>query len=947
MPPRKAVVPKSKASPVLDRERFEETFKGYKPTEHVEVSPPGWVLPNRVKFGQWIYSNFKYPDSLPNEKLLFPSQRFVKDFMQYDSPYRGLLLYHSLGTGKSQASIVAAENLIGKMDVVVVLPASLQRNFIEEIKKGTSFFSLKQNWKFVPLLKFADVLVHACKVLFLKESYAKKQKGIWVPMKQGASNWDGLSDSDRQAINAQLDAMIAKKYTFVNYNGLNSNKLNNFSKSGNFFDDKVVIIDEVHGFMSTVVGNAKANFCRKLYHMLLLAKNTRFVLLSGTPIINAPYEIAFTVNLLKGPQDLHEVKWTPAKLDMDALEAYLDQHEYVDNYEVDVSTERVVLQLAPDGFFFSNKKEYMLKRVEGETRTPTEEILRSISKHIGAGGAKHKSTMNFIFPIKASKTLMSDVPKGAEDQIKEYFTDSFVDMDNAGIKNERLLARRMSGCVSYFGTYSKDYPTQLPTKDVVVDMTDYQFGVYQDKRESELKQEQYAKRKNRKKAGDLFATTSQVYRTFTRATCNYVFPEEVERPLKKEKTLMTFYKALVVPGEDEQEQQEILEEMRDIDDVAQEKNARDADDDDVVPEALEKYEKRIQKALQKISKNGDVYLSVEALASKYSPKYAAIIRELNDKAFVGKALVYSQFRNVEGLGVLSLALKANGWAEFKIRKDDKGEWQTDIKPEDMSKPLYFMYDSTNEEQTNLLVKVFNNEVPDNIKVAFGAKNNLRGDILRLIMITQSGAEGISLKHVRQVHILEPYWNEIRISQVIGRAVRARSHSDLPEKERNVQVFRYVVTLGKEQKKRNKTLANKDGSLTTDEYIRNIALRKANIINKVQDVMKSTAVDCLVHAKQHAYKTQCLAFPENMDPNALVYKMDMDADEKDAEYKQKVVKKLVKETSCKKCTISGMSYAYNPAKKVLYDYEAYKDGRLVVIGRLVEDAPTGKWKLVTT
>ena len=38
--------------------------------------------------------------------------------------------------------------------------------------------------------------------------------------------------------------------------------------------------------------------------------------------------------------------------------------------------------------------------------------------------------------------------------------------------------------------------------------------------------------------------------------------------------------------------------------------------------------------------------------------------------------------------------------------------------------------------------------------------NLRGSIVKIIMITQSGSEGISLKNVRQVHITEPYWNKI-------------------------------------------------------------------------------------------------------------------------------------------------------------------------------------------
>ena len=56
------------------------------------------------------------------------------------------------------------------------------------------------------------------------------------------------------------------------------------------------------------------------------------------------------------------------------------------------------------------------------------------------------------------------------------------------------------------------------------------------------------------------------------------------------------------------------------------------------------------------------------------------------------------------------------------------------------------------------------------------------------MITASGAEGISLKNVRYVHIMEPYWHPVRKDQVIGRARRICSHKDLPFNERNVKIF---------------------------------------------------------------------------------------------------------------------------------------------------------------
>ena len=73
-----------------------------------------------------------------------------------------------------------------------------------------------------------------------------------------------------------------------------------------------------------------------------------------------------------------------------------------------------------------------------------------------------------------------------------------------------------------------------------------------------------------------------------------------------------------------------------------------------------------------------------------------------------------------------------------------------------------------------------------------AENNFHGEIARVFMITAAGAEGISLKNVRYVHIMEPYWHPVRVEQVIGRARRICSHQDLAEAERKVEVFIYLM-----------------------------------------------------------------------------------------------------------------------------------------------------------
>ena len=62
----------------------------------------------------------------------------------------------------------------------------------------------------------------------------------------------------------------------------------------------------------------------------------------------------------------------------------------------------------------------------------------------------------------------------------------------------------------------------------------------------------------------------------------------------------------------------------------------------------------------------------------------------------------------------------------------------------------------------------------------------------------AGAEGLDFKFIRQVHILEPWYNMNRIEQIIGRGVRNLSHCLLPFEERNVEIYMHGSVL--EEKK---------------------------------------------------------------------------------------------------------------------------------------------------
>jgi len=89
----------------------------------------------------------------------------------------------------------------------------------------------------------------------------------------------------------------------------------------------------------------------------------------------------------------------------------------------------------------------------------------------------------------------------------------------------------------------------------------------------------------------------------------------------------------------------------------------------------------------------------------------------------------------------------------------------------------------------------NPELIPKAKKLFNNSNNKDGSLLKIMFGTQTVMEGVDFKNVRQVHILDPWWNDSRLQQVIARAIRLCSHKELPVNQRIVDVFIHLSTLG--------------------------------------------------------------------------------------------------------------------------------------------------------
>ena len=149
-------------------------------------------------------------------------------------------------------------------------------------------------------------------------------------------------------------------------------------------------------------------------------------------------------------------------------------------------------------------------------------------------------------------------------------------------------------------------------------------------------------------------------------------------------------------------------------------------------------------------------------------------------------------------------------------------------------------------------------------------NNHRGEIVQIMMITSSGAEGITLKNVRHVHLIEPYWHPVRTEQVIGRARRICSHQDLTDDERDVSVYLYLMTyseelmglLTKDCKENDKSKIEYGGKkkvLTTDEALWEISQIKQKTNKSILNAMKESSIDCTVHSKTSGENLKCFKF----------------------------------------------------------------------------------------
>ncbi len=863
-----------------------------------------YVLPNRKSFADSVARIFlKYPrepDTQEDKDVdlclvrgssareLLPHQRIVRDYLALETPYRGLLFYHGLGSGKTCSSIAVAESLLTTKKIVVMLPASLESNYRGELRKcGDPLYAYDQHWRHQKLNE--DTRAQA-KRLGISDSFLDRNNQFFTTLEGEAPNFRTLAKSEQDIIGKQIEDIIDQRFTFIRYNGLSSANISKYAPDdSNPYDNSVVIIDEVHNFILRIAN--KSDIAWKLYDKLYRATNCKVVALSGTPVINRANEIAFLMNLLRGPIEriTIPVKAIPT-WDEEKMASVLRNVPDMDTIEFNAVKKYIMVTRNPPHFrsVYSEKGErtavqYMKDMV----------FVAGAQEWVGTWKSKFEADVGGaeLATERITTEMLECLPS-------DYDAFASMFLDGLQIKNPFLFQRRIQGLVSYFkGADERLLPRRVEDDKMLekVSMSNDQFQRYLERRWTEIRLD---KRRPNPATPDAQLKT---FRVLTRLVCNYALPPELK-------------------GDDAvTEDEDNVSEKEDI--------------------------------LRKLRNEPGRFLSERALET-FSPKMLRILQNIKG-SMPNNQFVYSQYRSLEGLGVFSAILDANGWQPYRIVKE-ANQWTEDSSM-DPEKPAYALYagakQSGDEEKRELIRQVFNGQYSDNFPPSLKASVEARGKkLLQLFMASSAGAEGITLLNVRHVHIMEPHWNPARHDQVVGRAIRICSHAGLPMDERTVRISFYLSVFTEEQSKmtegannivpiRRADVATKryegeavEAFMSTDEYLYQMSYEKDVTNKRISTLLKQAAVDCEVHRKLHSRETpvvSCMRFDSSVAGEDLAYRPNIKTDELDTTYLRN---QTTRRRLLQKVAIKGMIFFIDQATKEVYDGLAFEDNqRLLKVG----------------
>lgn len=209
-------------------------------------------------------------------------QYLIAHYLSYRTPYKSLLLYYSVGVGKTCTAITIAEGLLinhssyDEPRIWIILPGAIEAGFKNQI-----FDTMK-------LMDFSTIANQCTGDTYVKLAQLSK-------------------DIDIKTAEKRIKKIIKSRYMFFTYEGFANYIETNYTTKNKIVSDKVIIVDEAHNIRSTNINtddiaddvDIKAKDAidenKRVYSALIVTLksgvNNKLILLTATPMYNEPYDI--------------------------------------------------------------------------------------------------------------------------------------------------------------------------------------------------------------------------------------------------------------------------------------------------------------------------------------------------------------------------------------------------------------------------------------------------------------------------------------------------------------------------------------------------------------------------------------------------------------------------------------------------------------------------------
>jgi len=766
-----------------------------------------------ISYDGTIYTNLEeHADELANAKMtLAPHQRFVKNFLSFQNPYRSLLLFHGIGTGKTCTAIGVCENFRQTFspspspsttpNILIVCPTNLKDAFrsqlfnadmVEEDRSST------HGWK-----------INGCSGdRFLQE------------MTSEPTIANAKTNLTREKIIETIETIVNSTYRFLNYSEFQS-YLKSYIEEEDSENEKdededededtkknkiLIVIDEVHNIY-------KNHKLKSLLETFVQEKKgqTHFLFLSATPVYQQSFDIIWILNLMH-VNDRNE----PVRRE--------DIFDKQGNFRI------------PKG------KQQLIRKAIGYVSFVRGENPYTFPYRIYPKEFAKEHTFPFLLPPLYDFHEVK-IPPNEEQHILDLFVLQLQCQCNP---KEKKKDQHCLNCQYCIYTYMSE-------------INDSNGGKYVSLL-SFLLQALIISYPNSYSYPSL---TTQPTIQISNAISNAISSKT------SSKTSITD----IEEDEDEDEDEEDEDEEDEDEDEEKEDDNKSVSRGGNHPPGRKNIKitefvgqtglQRMMNSAPKPKKGNFSYRKKTLITygrifhADHIGKYSVKIKNVLDSIFLnekknnnnnnnnnlseGIILVFSNF--VEGgLIPMALALEEHGFQRFSGAAG-KNLFKTNYLTQLNKK---FPATTATNNALNYALLTAEKRYTPNIQKEFDAltdiSTNATGQEIKVVLISSAVAEGFDFKCIRQVHFLDPCEHMSSMEQIIGRAVRQFSHKVLPFPQRNVQLFLYgTICL--------ETATTVSQMETADLYLIRKAETKAKQIGKVTRALKQAAIDCVLHHDQ--------------------------------------------------------------------------------------------------